>query len=225
MLYFLKPSLFPTLNAANGSTRQQRSERREACIAMLCCIVHYLDILTLRVGIPQANGAMQGLDMRYLAKLSGLSIRRAERAVHDLKVAGFITVHPVCEKISDTEYKGVAAIRTVSSNLFIVLGLDGWLRHERRRASERKAKKDAKRDRKAAANASLAMGAQRSKTPTKPVPTSNGRRSEMSPVAMFLNSAKDILKPNTRETPLSDKSPPFFKPSAIGDGFLLPNET
>ena len=34
--YYARPSkVLPTLNAANGSQRQQRSERREACIRLL----------------------------------------------------------------------------------------------------------------------------------------------------------------------------------------------
>lgn len=198
-VYYAKPSTLPTLNAANESERQQRSERRESCTAILSCILHYTDLTTLRVGIPQHDGAMQGLTMPYIAQLSGLGERRAERAIHDLKVAGIITVHPICEKISDTVYKGVAAIRTVNTQLFTVLGLDGWLRHERSRASEKKAKKEAKRDRKAKANISMAMGAQHGKAaqPETETPTSNGRRGEMSPIAAFLSSAKAILKPDT----------------------------
>ena len=39
--YYPKPkAVLPTLNAANGSERQQRSERREGCLSLLgrCCI-------------------------------------------------------------------------------------------------------------------------------------------------------------------------------------------
>jgi hypothetical protein len=196
-VYNAKPSLLPTLNAANASDRQQRSERRESCTALLSCILHYTDLTTLRVGIPQANGSMQGLTMPYIAELSGLGERRAERAIHDLKVAGIITVHPICEKVSDTVYKGVAAIRTVNAKLFTVLGLDGWLRHERKRASEKKAKREAKRNAKAAANLSLAMGAQRGKTPPQETTTSNARKGTMSPIAEFLSNAKVMLKPDS----------------------------
>ncbi|POZ50679.1 replication protein RepA [Methylovulum psychrotolerans] len=196
-VYFSDPSILPTLNAANGSERQQRSERRESCIAILSCILHYMDLITLRVGIPQADGSMQGLTMPYLAELSGLGERRAERAIHDLKAAGIITVHPICEKVSDTVYKGVAAIRTVSMKLFVILGLDAWLNHERRRAVERKADKQAKRDRKAAAHVRMAMGAQRDKPAPKTTPSGNGRANQMAHVATFLSNARDILKPDT----------------------------
>jgi hypothetical protein len=106
-------------------------------------------------------------------------------------------VHPICEKISDTVYKGVAAIRTVNAKLFTVLGLEGWLRHERKRASEKKAKREAKRNAKAAANLSLAMGAQRGKTPPQETTSNDARKGAMSPIAEFLSNAKVRLKPDT----------------------------
>lgn len=55
--------------------------------------------------------------MPYLATMSGLDDRRAERAIHDLKAAGIIAVHPICEKTGDTVYKGTAAFRSVNSKL------------------------------------------------------------------------------------------------------------
>jgi len=166
--YFNNPRTLSGLNAANASDRQQRSERREACCAILGAILHYTDLVTLRVGIPQPNGSMAGIPMESkniegggrvvgLAELAGLCVRRAERAVHDLKTAGIITVHPVCEKIDELTYKGYAAIRTVSRNLFEAMGLGRWLDHERRRATERKRAKEEKARRKGAANALMLM--------------------------------------------------------------------
>ena len=143
--YYSDPaSTIPSLNLANGSDRQQRSERREACLAVLSCLFHYLDLATLRVGIPQADTSFQGLSMPFIAERSGLSLRRAERAVSDLNKAGLITVHPLCEKIGDTVYKGYAAIRTVSRKLFALFGLGGRLRFERDKASARLKKKNRK---------------------------------------------------------------------------------
>lgn len=46
--YYARPGeILPGLNAANESDRQQRSERREACVAILGCILHYTDLITL----------------------------------------------------------------------------------------------------------------------------------------------------------------------------------
>lgn len=160
--YYRKPGTLPLLNAANGSTRQQRSERREACIDLLCCIMHFTDLVTLRVAIPQNSGSM-GLTMPYLAKLSGLGDRRAERAIHDLKAAGIITVHPICVKLADTTYKGLAAIRAVSRHLFTRLGFGDWLKHEQRKATERKLQKDEKKRRKELANIQMAINAAKPK--------------------------------------------------------------
>jgi hypothetical protein len=96
--FYDDPSLLPLLNAANGSTRQQRSERREGCVVIMQSLIHYTDLITQRVGIPQADGSMTGLTMPFLATIAGLSLRRAERAIRDLVAAGMITVHPICKK-------------------------------------------------------------------------------------------------------------------------------
>ncbi len=200
LTYYPNPTLLPLLNAVNGSTRQQRSERREACLALLCCILHYTELATLRVGIPQADGSMAGLTMPYLAKLAGLGERRAERAMHDLVAAGILTVHTICVKISDTVYKGVAAIRTVSEHLFTALGFGAWLRHERRKAAERKAKKDKKRNQKNAANIQMGLNAlnnkKQPKTETEPE-IAVTRNNKMATAAEYLANIKNLLKPDT----------------------------
>ncbi|MCP5460035.1 MAG: hypothetical protein H6971_10450, partial [Gammaproteobacteria bacterium] len=88
--YYRRPGvLLPSLNGVNGSERQQRSERREACLDLLGGLVHYLDLATLRVGVPGDEG-FRGIPMARLAGLSGLSLRRAERACRDLVAAGII---------------------------------------------------------------------------------------------------------------------------------------
>ena len=136
--YYSEPSsTIPSLNLSNGSDRQQRSERREACISVLACLLHYLDLATLRVGIPQNDASFQGISMPFIAEKAGLNLKRAERAIHDLVKAGLITVHPLCEKIGDTVYKGYAAIRTISAKLFSIFGLGGRLKYERDKASAR----------------------------------------------------------------------------------------
>lgn len=187
--YYRKPGTLPLLNAANGSTRQQRSERREACIDLLCCIMHFTDLVTLRVAIPKDNAAM-GFTMPYLAGLSGLGERRAERAIRDLKAAGIITVHPICVKLADTTYKGLAAIRTVSRHLFAALGFADWLKHEQRKATERKVQKEEKKRRKELANIQMAINAAKPKA-TVPVK----RTGSMTSVADHLANIRAIFRP------------------------------
>lgn len=192
--YYENPNTLPLLNAANESDRQQRSERREACISLLGCILHYTDLVTLRVGIPQPDGSMAGLTLPFIADLSGLGERRAERAIHDLKAAGIITVHPICEKISDTIYKGIAAIRTVCVHLFTALGFDAWLRHERQKAADRKKKKEAKRDKKNLANVQMGLNALGNKTKPEATVTAT-RTNSMENVASHFERIKKILEP------------------------------
>lgn len=195
--YYAKPGeILPGLNSANESDRQQRSERREACTAILGCILHYTDLITLRVGIPQLDGSMAGLTMPFLATLSGLGVRRAERAIHDLKAAGIITVHPICQQLEDATYKGVAAIRTVCKHLFIALGLNGWLDHERRKAQERKDKRTEKQRLKKLANVQMAMNAKHQLLPkakSENIPAET-RTNEMTPMNDFFKNIRVTLK-------------------------------
>ncbi len=135
--YFDDPKVLPSLNAANGSPRQQRSERREACLDLLGALVHYLDLATLRVGIPQADGTLQGLSLAFLAEKAGLGRRRAERACRDLRRAGLVNIHPRAQKTEDGHYRGQPAIRGVPVALFQVFGLSKWLQHERDKAVKR----------------------------------------------------------------------------------------
>jgi hypothetical protein len=198
--YYSKPGeILPVLNAVNESDRQQRSERREACVAILGCILHYTDLVTLRVGIPQTDGSMSGLTMPYLAELSGLNERRAERAIHDLKAAGIITVHPICEKLDEAIYKGYAAIRTVTKHLFAAFGLDAWLKHEQTKAKERKGKREEKKRRKALANMQMAMNAQHgSKPKTKPENTTGTTRTNrMDSIADHIANMRSFLQDPT----------------------------
>ena len=137
--YYPKPAaVLPSLNAANGSDRQQRSERREGCLALLGALVHYLDLVTLRVGIPQADGGFKGLTLEFLAERAGLGLRRTERACRDLRRAGLVEVYPLARKTEDDRHRGLPAVRRLSVSLFKVFGLNKWLQHERDKAAHRR---------------------------------------------------------------------------------------
>ena len=204
--YFQDPRLFPTLNAANGSKRQQRSERREAICQLFGAMLHYFDLSTAIIGVPSADGDMKGLTMAFLAEKAEIGLRRVERAMHDLKAAGMAFVFPICEKLDDTTYKGYAALRTFNIEVFVALGMDEWLGHERRRAVERNKervdKRQRKKDRKAMAHVKMAMAAQHGpKKPQKPQPAqpeSNGRKNRMTPIAeYFFAENKKNLRPDS----------------------------
>jgi hypothetical protein len=73
-----------------------------------------------------------------------MTLKRVERALADLKSAGLITVSPRCEKQSDGTFKGLAAVKAVSKELFGAFDLGEKLRAERERARKRVSKKMSK---------------------------------------------------------------------------------
>jgi len=86
--YYDNPrQIIPSLDLANGSERQQRSERREACLLLLMALLKYTDLASLRVGIPTQDGFLS-LTVDYIGKQTGMTLKRVERALADLKAAG-----------------------------------------------------------------------------------------------------------------------------------------
>jgi len=140
--YYSKPAVMPSLRNANQSAkgRQQRSERREACLLMLSAIVSFTDLVSLRCGVPTKNGFMS-LTLDYLVEYTGLHMRRAERAMADLKRANLITCSQPRQLKDDGTYRGLAAVKAVNKLLFAAFGLVKRLQHETQRATARLAKK------------------------------------------------------------------------------------
>lgn len=122
--------------------------------------------------------------MPFIAEKTGLNLKRAERAVRDLVKSGLITVHPLCEKLSDTLYKGYAAIRTISAKLFTIFGLGGRLRYEREKASARLKKRTRKEEAKGKAKVDLIL----SSTLGPSGPAKTGRVAELRAIKAILNS-------------------------------------
>ena len=144
--YFNDPTCLPMLNSANGSPRLQRSERRESCLSFLGTLIHYLDLATLRIGLPKADGTFLGLSMEFLAERAGLGLRRAERACHDLINAGILTIHARVEATADGSYRGLPAVREITTALFKVFGLEKWLQHEREKAAKRQKRRQQRQE-------------------------------------------------------------------------------
>ena len=184
-VYYKEPAAtIPSLNLANGSDRQQRSERREACVSVLACLVHYLDLATLRVGIPHADQSFQGITMTFIAERCDLTLRRTERAVADLVASGLLTIYPLCEKLEDATYKGFAAIRTINAKLFSIFGLGGRLRYERDKAAARIRKKERKSLNSAKAKIEIMIDASINQTKEGSTPLEELRK-----IKEFLNSS------------------------------------
>ena len=134
--YFDRPGLLPSLNLANGSARQQRSERREACIQVLSSLLYRLNLTTLCVGIPTASGFVN-LSVAVLGKQTTLGEKRVDRALRDLKRSGILTIsQPRCQK-KDGTWMGQVAVKAVSRSLFKALGLETMLYMARKHAAKK----------------------------------------------------------------------------------------
>jgi len=135
--YYAHPrQLIPSLDLANGSARQQRSERREACVLLLTALLKYMDLASLRVGIPTQDGFLS-LTVDYIAEQTGMTLKRAERALADLKTSGLVTLAQPRQRRSDGSWKGLAAVKAISRHLFALFGLGKRLQRERAKASQR----------------------------------------------------------------------------------------
>lgn len=135
--YYTHPrQLIPSLDLANGSARQQRSERREACILLLMVLLKHTDLASLRVGIPTPDGFLS-LTVDYLTRQTGMTRKRAERALADLKTAGLVTIAQPRKQRPDGSWKGLAAVKAISRHLFALFGLGKMLKRERTKASQR----------------------------------------------------------------------------------------
>jgi hypothetical protein len=146
--YYNGPDLFPTLNAANRSSRLQRSERRESCMQLLTALIHRMDIRTLRVGVPRGDYSFYDYTVEQLAEFTGLGLKRAKRALGDLKRAGLVTVQQVRKKAEDGSFKSRAAVKTICRSLFAALGLGAMFNreHEKRAKRQRKSKRSQARE-------------------------------------------------------------------------------
>lgn len=119
------------------SERQKRSERREACALLLSCLIHRMDLVTLRVGIPGEGTHFRGYTDLELSRMTGLGLRRLERAMQDLVSGGLLKVERRCKKERSGGFSGRPSIRTISSQLFDWLGLGKRFRKERSKAKNR----------------------------------------------------------------------------------------
>ena len=148
--YYARPSLFPSLNHANQyynaktlkntKARQQRTERREACVKVLASILKRVDLVTMIVGVPERAG-FRPLGWKTIVLDTGLTATRVKRAVRDLKAAGLLTSSPLREWDEATgRYINLYSIKAVSVSLFAMLGLSNQLKKDRKHASKQRKK-------------------------------------------------------------------------------------
>jgi hypothetical protein len=135
------------LATSHDGGRQVRSERREAIAAVMQAIFHYIDLDTLKVGFSIGLNKFLNLDVKYIAKQTGLSVSRAMRALRNLTKAGYLEITRQYTKKEDGTFKGEASVRKINVQLFIDLGIDVqklFFARDWKRKKEEKAKaKDA----------------------------------------------------------------------------------
>ena len=117
-------------------SRQTRSERREAYQIIIETMLSFLDLASLCLGTPTLDNGFVDVDMKALVDASGMSQRRCERAIADLKDAGLLEVRQPRKINEHGEYVGLRAIRVIREALFEILDLGPMLRRERARATE-----------------------------------------------------------------------------------------
>lgn len=139
--YYYSPSVLPLLNNANKSDRQQRSERREACMLILRSMLKHTDLSSLRVGEPTIDGFVNRPRI-VIKNDTGMEMIRIDRGLRDLKDSKIITVKQAREFDQKTKkYKGLAATKTISRELFTIFGLKVALELEQKKAVKRLKKK------------------------------------------------------------------------------------
>jgi hypothetical protein len=108
---------------ARESWRQERSEARESDSAVMQVLLHYVELASLRVGVPAEDNGFQSLDLEYIAEKAGVSLKRAARSISRFKAAGYLEVHKRFEEYKDdggeTKYKGLASVRRLRGPAWI----------------------------------------------------------------------------------------------------------
>lgn len=132
--FFHKPEKCPLLQST--PKRKTRSERREAYIRVGKALLQRLDLVTLCCGTPTQVGFID-ISMQDIMVASGLNQRRCERAIRQIRNAGFLSVMQPRGISSEGKYFGCRAIRVFTENFFVWLGLDIILKKERQKATQR----------------------------------------------------------------------------------------
>ena len=117
--------------------RQQRSERREAVVAVLMLLLAYTDIDTLTVAIPRGADWL-GLSAPWIAARTGLSPSRVKRALATLARGGWLTATGQGRRFDQRRRAwigiGWGPVRRLSFRLIRALDLEvAWASARRRR--------------------------------------------------------------------------------------------
>lgn len=140
-------SAIPMLSAAKNSKRTRRSESAESISLVLKCITKYIDLVTFKVGFFN-RGKWFNLSYKKIQEHTGLSKFRVLRAMAEIQRVGLVGLHEIYEEITDQNgnARKVAkvAVKTVNLALFAIFGMENTCIKERKKASNRRAKKEQK---------------------------------------------------------------------------------
>lgn len=122
--YYFQPrdNWLPNLEFARDSNRQTRSERREAIAAVGQVMANYVDMATLKIAFWKKEGSYP-ISVELLAKLANLSRRRCERALADMKRAGYLEFEYRVKTLPDGTLKPMVAIKKLARLFFFHLGI------------------------------------------------------------------------------------------------------
>lgn len=126
-----------TLRLLDKLPLNQRSERREAILLVMQCIITWTDLITLNF----CNGKSL-LSLEFIAKETGIGLRRVKRAIKDLVSADYLTISERFKKLADGSHCGLIAIKRLTAKFFAAVGIEKkTLRTEQDRAVARRAMK------------------------------------------------------------------------------------
>lgn len=164
-MFYVEPgTCLKSLSQIRESSRKMRVEGRLNTVKVLGVLLHYVELASLRVGVPKENGEFISFSMKWFAKQIGLrtdlddridkerinngkrpanrGVKTVWRIINELKKAGYITVHERYFKEQDNNgeehYSGRAAIRRLTPKLFNDLGISAVkLEQKRKEAAKR----------------------------------------------------------------------------------------
>lgn len=138
-------SVIPMLSASRNSKRTRRSESAESIALVLKCIAKYIDLVTFKVGFFM-SGKWFNLSYKKIQEHTGLSQFRVLRAMAEIQRVGLVGLHEVYEEIEDQNGNkrkiAKVAVKTVNLALFAIFGMEKTCVKERKKASNRRAKKE-----------------------------------------------------------------------------------
>jgi hypothetical protein len=122
---FYQPQKYlPSLRFLNPSKKQKKSERREAMISVMLVLLHHTELDSLHVFKVFTYDRMRPLSLKEIARMAGLTLCRATRAMGDLTKAGYLYNQRRWKKVRDAVYYGEYSLRTLSIKFFKEIGLN-----------------------------------------------------------------------------------------------------